>query len=214
MSRPLRAALVAVIAVAALSACSSGGGGGVSSDAQTVNPNADALAADPLTAVRDAADIAGHNGFLQDVTTVHTVSSTKQMTLFGMGACDYAAHLGRLQVGVPAGAGTSATGQLNEVVSPGMVYPHNSGAKVSKGKWVTLEVRQLGDGNLVSSGATDPASAADAPRGARTATLVGASRFDGVVLKHYKGTLDLAEAARATGGGAGAGLALAARTSR
>ncbi|MEZ0064898.1 hypothetical protein ABIA32_000886 [Streptacidiphilus sp. MAP12-20] len=212
MSRPFRAALVAAIAVAALSSCSSGAAPGTSSDAQTVDPASDHLAADPLAAVRAAADITGHNGFLQDVTTLRTVSATKQMTLHGTGAYDYAAHLGRIQVEVPAGAGTGAPGRLNEVVSPGVVYLQNSGAKVPAGKWIKLQVQQLGDGNLVSSGATDPASAADALRGAQAATLVDTSTAGGVVLKHYRGTLDLTASAKATAGPAAAGLALAAHT--
>ncbi|WP_037608492.1 hypothetical protein [Streptacidiphilus rugosus] len=212
MSRPLRAALVAAIAVAALSSCSSGAAPGTSSDAQTVDPASDHLAADPLTAVRSAADITGHNGYLQDVTTLRTVSATKQMTLHGTGAYDYGAHLGRVQVAVPAGSGTSAPGHLNEVVSPGVVYLQNSGAKVPAGKWIKLQVQQLGDGNLVSSGATDPASASDALRGAETATLVDTSTVGGTVLKHYRGTLDLAAAAKAAAGPAAVGLALASHT--
>lgn len=206
------AVTAAVLVVAGLSACSGSSATGASSDAQTFNPMADHLAGDPLTAVRAAADITGHNGFLKDTTTLHTASVTKQMTLHGTGAYDYADHLGKLSVDVPPGAGTSATGQLNEVTSPGIVYMQNSGAKVPKGKWIKLGVQQLGDGNLVSSGATDPASASDALRGAQTAKLVGTSTVDGVVLTHYKGTLDLSEAAKATGGPGGTGLDVAAHT--
>lgn len=214
-ARAARAALAvtaAVVVVASLGACSGSSTTGTSSDAQSVNPAADVLAADPLTAVRAAADLTGHIGYLHDTTTLHTASSSKQMTLHGTGVYDYTAHLGQLQVDVPSGAGKSAMGQLKEVVSPGIVYLQNSGAKIPKGKWVKLEVQQLGDGNLVSSGATDPASAADALRGAQTATLVGSSTVNGVVLKHYRGTLDLNAAANATGGPAAEGLAMAART--
>jgi hypothetical protein len=88
-----------------------------------------------------------------------------------------------------------------------------SGAKVPAGKWVKVQVQQLGDGNLVSSGATDPASAAGALRGAQTAKLVGTQKQpDGTVVRHFSGTLDLAEAAKATGGGQATGLAVGART--
>ncbi|MFD0529460.1 hypothetical protein ACFQ1I_25390 [Kitasatospora arboriphila] len=79
-------------------------------------------------------------------------------------------------------------------------------------KWVRLDVRQLPDGNLVSSGATDPASAAGALRGAESAELVGTETVDGTELKHYKGTLDLAKAAEATGGRGADGLRMAAQT--
>jgi hypothetical protein len=219
MSRPYRrafhaaAAATSVAAVLGLAACSSSGQTGASNDAQTVkvNPADDHLADDPLSAVRAAADITGHNGSIQDVTTLHTVAGKKQMTLHGAGVYEYSSHLGRLEINVPAGSATPA-GRLTEIVSPGLVYLQNSGAKVPAGKWVKLQVQQLGDGNLVSSGATDPASAADALRGAQTAELVDSATVNGAVLKHYRGTLDLAEAAKATGGPSSAGLALASHT--
>ncbi|MEY9876094.1 hypothetical protein ABH931_005601 [Streptacidiphilus sp. MAP12-33] len=222
MSRPYRraalptaAAATAVAAVLGLAACSaSSGQSGSSSDAQAVkvNPADDQLAADPLAAVRAAADITGHNGSIQDVTTLHTVAAKKQMLLHGTGVYDYSSHLGRVEVTVPAGSGTAPAGKLTEIVSPGLVYLQNSGAKVPAGKWVKLSVQQLGDGNLVSSGATDPASAADALRGAETAQLVDSATVNGVVLKHFRGTLDLTAAAKATGGPSSQGLALAAHT--
>ncbi|RAG84589.1 hypothetical protein DN069_16215 [Streptacidiphilus pinicola] len=220
MSRPYRRAALhaaatatSVAAVLGMAACSSSGQTTASNDAQTVkvNPADDHLAADPLSAVRAAADITGHNGSIQDVTTLHTVAGKKQMTLHGAGVYEYSSHLGRLEVTVPAGGSTPA-GKLVEVVSPGLVYLQNSGAKVPAGKWVKLQVQQLGDGNLVSSGATDPAGAAEALRGAQTAQLVDSATVGGVVLKHYKGTLDLADAAKATGGPSSEGLALASRT--
>jgi hypothetical protein len=195
-----------------LSGCSSAGSGS-SSDAAAAAAKAgtaDSLAADPLTAVRNAADITGRTGSVQDTTTLQTASPTKKVTLHGTGVYDYSTRLGRMEVTVPPGGST--TGKLVEVVSPGIVYMQNSGAKVPAGKWVEVNVEQLADGNLVSSGATDPASAANALRGAQTAQLVGSSTVGGVLLKHYKGTLDLAKASSATGGGAGAGLALGART--
>ncbi|WP_052440595.1 hypothetical protein [Streptacidiphilus anmyonensis] len=219
MSRPYRrafhaaAAATSVAALLGLAACSSSGQTGASNDAQTVkvNPADDHLAADPLSAVRAAADITGHNGSIQDATILHTVAARKQMTLHGTGVYDYTSHLGRLEINVPAGSATPA-GKLTEIVGPGVVYLQNPGAKVPAGKWVKLQVQQLGDGNLVSSGATDPASAADALRGAQTAVLVDSATVNGVVLKHYKGTLDLARAATATGGPSSAGLALASHT--
>ncbi len=111
---------------------------------------------------------------------------------------------------MPPGAAT--TGKIVEVILPGIVYLQNSGAKVPAGKWVKLDVRQLPDGNLVSSGATDPAGAAGALRGAQKAELVGTETVAGVVLKHFRGTLDLAKAAEATGGRGADGLRMAAQT--
>ncbi len=98
------------------------------------------------------------------------------------------------------------------MVLPGLVYLQNSGAKVPAGKWVKLDVRQLPDGNLVSGGATDPAGAAGALRGAQKAELVGVETVGGLTLKHFRGTLDLAKAADATGGRGADGLRMAAQT--
>jgi hypothetical protein len=211
----LLAAATAGLVAGAVTGCS-GSGPGSSSDAASASAQAggasDVLSADPLTAVRSAADITGRTGFIQDATTLQTVSATKQMTLHGTAQYDYTTRLGRMVITIPPGGGT--TGRLTEVVSPGVVYMQNSGAKVPAGKWVEVNVQQLGDGNLVSSGATDPASAANALRGAQTAAVVpaGTSTVDGVVLKEYQGTLNLAMAATATGGGAATGLSLAAQT--
>ena len=207
--RRARTALVVAAAAGLLAGCASAGGG--SSAAAGLNgTSSDVLAADPLTAVRTAPDITGHAGSVQDVTTLQTSSGSKKVTLHGTAQYDYVTRLGRMAITVPPGGPTH--GQLVEVFSPGVAYMQNSGAKVPAGMWVKVDVQQLADGNLVSSGATDPATAANALRGASTATLVDSQTVDGLLLKHYRGTLDLAKAAAATGGGAGTGLTLAGRT--
>lgn len=209
--RPARTVLAAAAVAAAglLAGCASGGSG-ASGATGVVGGSSDVLAADPLTAVRAAADVTGRTGSVQGTTSLETSSGSKKVVLHGTAVYDYSTRLGRLEVTVPPGG--AASGTLVEVVSPGVVYMQNSGAKIPAGKWVKVDVQQLADGNLVSSGATDPATAANALRGASTAALVGSETVDGVLLKHYKGTLDLAKAASATGGGAAAGLALAGRT--
>ncbi|MFC1409524.1 hypothetical protein ACEZCY_09460 [Streptacidiphilus sp. N1-12] len=206
----VRVVLAAAAAAGLLAGCASSSGGATGTASALKGSSSDVLAADPLTAVRDAADITGRTGSVQDVTSLQTASQTKKQTLHGTAVYDYTTRLGRVEVTVPPGGPTK--GRLVEVVSPGVVYMQNSGAKVPAGKWVKVDVQQLADGNLVSSGATDPATAANALRGAATAVLLGSQTVDGVLLKHYKGTLDLAKAASATGGGAAAGLALAGRT--
>ncbi|MEV6212290.1 hypothetical protein [Kitasatospora sp. NPDC051914] len=199
----VRSAAAAVALAAALSACSGGGEGSQSG-------SADVLSADPLTAVRSAADITGRTGSARTTTELTTESTDKKAVFKGTGGYDYVKRIGTLEITVPPGAAT--TGTIREVVLPGSVYLQNSGAKVPAGKWVKLDVRQLPDGNLVSSGATDPASAAGALRGAESAELVGTETVDGTELKHYKGTLDLAKAAEATGGRGADGLRMAAQT--
>ncbi|MGF1427804.1 hypothetical protein [Kitasatospora sp. LaBMicrA B282] len=216
MSRSARflgpAAATALLAVA-LTGC--GGASGSSSDAgggatAGQSPAPDKLADDPLTAVRDAADVTGRTGSVTAATQLTTESAAKKADFTGSGGYDYGKRIGRLEVQVPPGAAT--TGNLVEVFEPGTVFLQNSGAKVPAGKWVKLDVRQLADGNLISNGATDPATAAAALRGVQQASVVGDETQDGVPLKHYKGTLDLAKAADATGGPAANGLRMAAAT--
>ncbi|MFJ9519122.1 hypothetical protein ACIRPK_12750 [Kitasatospora sp. NPDC101801] len=203
MKKSARTATAVAVLAAALTAC--GGGSG-----HPAGGSADQLSADPLTAVRSAADITGRTGSAQAVTELTTESGDKKAVFTGAGGYDYVKRIGRLDITVPPGAAT--TGKIAEVVLPGTVYLQNSGAKIPEGKWVKLDIRQLPDGNLVSSGATDPASAAGALRGAQQAELVGTESVGGVELKHYKGVLDLAKAAEATGGRGGDGLRMAAGT--
>ncbi|WP_051969933.1 LolA-like protein [Kitasatospora azatica] len=208
-----RTVAAATLLAAALSACSGASGGSSDSgagDGASHSPVADKLADDPLTAVRNAADITGRSGSAKAATQLTTESGDKKAAFSGGGPYDYVKRIGRLEVQVPPGAAT--TGKVVEVVEPGIVFLQNSGAKVPAGKWVKLDVRQLADGNLISNGATDPATAAGALRGAQQATEVGDETVDGVPLKHYKGTLDLAKAADATGGQAANGLRMAATT--
>jgi hypothetical protein len=200
---------VAALLSVALTAC--GGGGSTHSQ----DAAADQLSADPVTAVRDAADITGRTGSVHAATELTTESGAKKASFSGTGGYDYVKRIGRLDVDVPPGAAT--TGKIAEVVLPGIVYLQNSGAqnsgtKIPDGKWVKLDVRQLPDGNLVSSGATDPASATGALRGVLKAELVGPETVGGEELKHYRGTLDLAKAAEATGGRGADGLRMAAQT--
>ncbi|MFJ9611750.1 hypothetical protein ACIRS1_35990 [Kitasatospora sp. NPDC101176] len=202
------AALLAVALAGLTAGCSAGGSAADSADERSAAP--DQLAADPLTAVRNAADITGRTGSAHTATELVTESSEKKAVFSGTGGYDYVKRIGRLEVQVPPGAAT--TGKIVEVVLPGTVYLQNSGAKVPEGKWVKLDVRQLPDGNLVSSGATDPASAAGALRGAQKADAVGTETVDGVALHHYRGTLDLAKAADATGGRGGDGLRMGGQT--
>lgn len=211
LSRPLaplpraaRTATAVALLAAALTAC----GGSGASRPQSVS--ADQLSADPLTAVRNAADITGRTGSIHASTQLTTEAGDKKAAFSGTGGYDYVKRIGKLEVDIPPGAAT--TGKITEVVLPGIVYLQNSAAKIPEGKWVKLDVRQLPDGNLVSSGATDPASATGALRGVQKAELVASESADGLELKHYKGTLDLAKAADATGGRGADGLRMAAQT--
>ncbi|MFJ1703628.1 hypothetical protein [Kitasatospora sp. NPDC088346] len=204
-ARPVRTAAAVAVLAAALAACGGGGSGG-----RPQGTSADQLSADPLTAVRSAADITGRTGSAHARTELSTESADKKAVFTGTGGYDYVKRIGRLEITVPPGAAT--TGTILEVVLPGTVYLQNSGAKIPAGKWVKLDVRQLPDGNLVSSGATDPAGAAGALRGVTSSELVGTETVGGVELKHYKGSLDLSKAADATGGRGADSLRMGAQT--
>ncbi len=204
-------ALLAAVLGTSLAGCSGGGGGSADATAASARGSAaDRLPDDPLTAVRNAADATGRAGSAQAATQLTTESGDKKASFTGSGGYDYVKRIGKLEVAVPPGAST--TGKVVEVVMPGTVYLQNSGAKVPAGKWVKLDVRQLADGNLISNGATDPASAAGALRGAKQAVKVGDETVDGVALTHFRGTLDLGKAADDTGGNAAYGLRTAAGT--
>ncbi|MEV4616194.1 hypothetical protein AB0K43_26900 [Kitasatospora sp. NPDC049258] len=200
--QPVRSAAAVAVLAAALSACGAAG--------HPRSSSADQLSADPLTAVRSAADITGRTGSVHATTQLTTESADKKAAFTGTGGYDYVKRIGRLEITVPPGAAT--TGTIQEIVLPGTVYLQNTGAKIPAGKWVKLDVRQLPDGNLVSSGATDPAGAAGALRGVQSAELVGTETVGGVELKHYKGSLDLAKAAEATGGRGADSLRMGAQT--
>jgi hypothetical protein len=210
-------AVAVLLAVAAASAgcagtAESSGDQGSSVDHGSVGRPvaAERLSADPLKAVRAAADLTGRVGSARTATHLVTRSLGKEAVFTGTGAYDYVKRIGSVSVVLPPGAATK--GRMTEVVVPGVVYLQNSGAKVPAGKWVRLDVRQLPDGNLVSSGTTDPATAAGALRGALDARLVGSGTMGGTAVNRYRGTLDLAKAAKATGGRAAAGLRAAAST--
>jgi hypothetical protein len=199
------AAAALLAALAAATGCT--GTGSASNDGQ-LPVSTDRLSADPLTAVRNAADITGRTGSVHTATRVVTKAKGKKAEFVGTGVYDYVKRIGTVSVLLPPGAATK--GKMIEVVLPGIVYLRNSGARVPADKWVRLDVKQLSDGNVVSSGSTDPATAAGALRGVRTARLVGTETVHGTVLKHYRGTLDLRKAADATGGRAADGLRMAA----
>ncbi len=62
-----------------------------------------------------------------------------------------------------------------------------------------VDTAGLPDGNLVTGGATDPISAAELLRGARSVSFRGEERLHGEKVRHYRGTVDLAVAAEEAG---------------
>jgi hypothetical protein len=151
------------------------------------------------SSVRQAANVLEKTGTSKVRTSMVTVSGGTRLSLDGTGAFDYRRRLGRLSLRLPdgaAGAGAGVRRRVTEITTPGAFYMKNRGAGVPADKWVRLTTTDLDDGNLVSSGATDPLSAAELLRGARQVTAVGAAEVGGEPVRHYRGTVDLRLAAR------------------
>ncbi|HLL36783.1 hypothetical protein [Streptomyces sp.] len=145
-------------------------------------------------------------------TSMEMATGGTRVTIRGEGVYDYTRRLGRLKVRLPHdAAGQTEHRPITELLAPGALYMKNRGAGVPADKWVRVDTTTLSDGNLVTGGATDPFAAAEVLRGARTATYVGRTEVAGTPVHHYRGTADLAEAARKASPGGKASLAAAAK---
>ncbi len=173
------------------------GGSGHVRQAQLAGP----AAVDPvraLAAVRHAPVALGRAGGARVRTSMETVSGGTRLTIRGQGVYDFARPVGRLTVLLPEGAaGTTGRRPITEVFTPGALYMKNRGAGVPAGKWVRLDTAGLADGDLLTSGATDPLAAAELLGGAREVAYAGDERIGGTPVAHYWGTVDLDRAARA-----------------
>lgn len=163
-------------------------------------PESYAPPSDPRDAVREAAFALREHGTSLIRTSISLASGGTRIDVDGAGRFDYRTGRGSLDVRLPRGTSGVRPGERRMVVElavPGALYMKNRGAGVPAGKWVRVDTSGLSDGNLVTSGATDPVSAAQLLRGARKVTYAGTSRApDGVRVRRYRGTLDLADAAR------------------
>ncbi|SCK04912.1 hypothetical protein [Streptomyces sp. WMMB 322] len=159
---------------------------------------------DPREAVREAAEALSEYGTSRTRTSMSMASGGTRIAVEGEGRFDYGKGAGRLTVRLPEGTSGARPGErrtVTEIVVPGALYMKNRGAGVPAGKWVRVDTDSLADGNLITAGATDPVSAAELLRGARQVTYDGKTRTaGGTVLRRYRGTLDLAAAARAASG--------------
>jgi hypothetical protein len=168
-------------------------------------------AADPVAVLHRAADRLVAAGSAKTRTAMEMASGGTRVTIRGEGVYDFEGRLGRLKVRLPQDpAGPSAHRPITELLAPGALFMKNRGAGVPDDKWVRVETASLSDGNLVTGGATDPLAAAEVLRGTRTATFVGRTELAGTEVRHYRGTADLARAARDASGANKNALAAAA----
>ncbi|MEU1313292.1 hypothetical protein ABZ419_30975 [Streptomyces cinnamoneus] len=219
-------ALAGSLALGLLAVCGCAGrgpGGGPAGDAahgrgssqvrqvrEAAGPAADPVRA--LAAVRHAPTALARAGGARVRTSMETVSGGTRLTIRGRGVYDFARPVGRLTVMLPEGAaGRAGHRPITEVFAPGALYMKNRGAGVPAGKWVRLDTGALADGDLLTSGATDPLAAAELLGGAREVAYAGEERIDGVRVAHYWGTVDLSRAAQAAPERDRAALAAAAK---
>ncbi|WP_333745036.1 hypothetical protein [Streptomyces ardesiacus] len=152
---------------------------------------------DPVAVLHRAADRLVAAGSAKARTAMQMASGGTRVTIRGEGVYDFEERLGQLKVRLPQDpAGASEHRPITELLAPGALFMKNRGAGVPDDKWVRVETASLSDGNLVTGGATDPFAAAEVLRGTRTATYVGRTELAGTEVRHYRGTADLAQAAR------------------
>ncbi|MGW4157961.1 hypothetical protein [Streptomyces sp. NPDC004788] len=167
-------------------------GGGCAAPGDDAEPGGD-----PALTVRGAAEALVRVGSSKASTSMEMATGGTRVTIRGEGGYDFRLRTGRLQVMLPSdAAGESEHRPITELLVPGALYMKNRGAGVPADKWVRVDTTTLDDGNLVTGGATDPAAAAELLRGARQVTYVGEVDLAGVKVRHYRGTTDIAEAAR------------------
>ncbi|MFQ6196942.1 hypothetical protein [Streptomyces sp. NPDC000405] len=165
-----------------------------------------------LAVVRHAPEALVRAGGARVRTSMETVSGGTRLTIRGKGGYDFTRPVGRLTVTLPEGAdGSVGRRAITEVFTPGALYMKNRGAGVPAGKWVRLETGALPDGDLLTSGATDPLAAAELLGGAREVAYVRDEWIGDTRVGHYWGTIDLDRAARAAPERDRAALAAAAK---
>ena len=172
----------------------------------------DPRASDPVETLRHAAGTLVDARTSKASTSMEMATGGTRVTIRGEGDYDYRRQVGSLRVQLPqTPAGTAEHRPITELLAPGALFMKNRGAGVPADKWVRVDTAALSDGNLVTGGATDPYAAAELLRGTRTATYLGRTEFAGVEVRHYRGTADLATAAKGASEGVRASLAAAAK---
>ncbi|MFJ3642793.1 hypothetical protein ACIPRD_23930 [Streptomyces sp. NPDC090108] len=202
------AAAVGIMGLTVGLAVGTAGCSGSGAAAEGVNGNG----SDPVVTLRQAADVLLGAGSSRAGTSMEMATGGTRVTIRGTGVYDYRRRTGRLTVVLPEDPrGVSEHRPITELLAPGALFMKNRGAGVPADKWVRVETASMSDGNLVTGGATDPYAAAEILRGTRTAAYLGRTEVGGTPVRHYRGTADLADAARSASAGNRASLAAAAK---
>ncbi|MFI8344515.1 hypothetical protein ACIF8W_31225 [Streptomyces sp. NPDC085639] len=169
-------------------------------------------AADAAAVVRGAADALVRTGSARARTAMEMATGGTRVTIRGEGGVDFKNRMGQLLVMLPADVkGKAEHRPITELLVPGALYMKNRGAGVPDDKWVRVDTTTLGDGNLVTGGATDPLVAAELLRGAQQVTYVGETEVAGTKVRHYRGTTDIGRAAGSASPGVRGALEAAAK---
>ncbi len=147
---------------------------------------------DPASAVHSAADATAQAGTARLDTTMTMTSAGRTQIMHGQGTFDFRSGSGQLSLQVPTTPGT--TDNLNELLTPDALYLSGPTIGVPSGKWARMSVSQLIDGDLISSGTTNPATSLEMMRAARDVQEVGTATVQGTAVRHYHGTVNLATA--------------------
>ncbi|WP_267242783.1 hypothetical protein [Streptomyces sp. PR69] len=207
-TRTIAVVAAAVLGVAVAVGCS----GGADTVAEGATRDGDRPRDGSPGEVREAADKLAGAGSALARTSMEMASGGTRLTIRGEGGYDFKRRMGRLTVVLPEDpTGAEAGRPVTELLTPGALYMKNRGAGVPADKWVRIDTTTLEDGNLVTGGATDPLAAAELLRGARDIAYVGEETLSGATVRHYRGTADIAQAAKAAEPHARASLAAAAK---
>lgn len=146
--------------------------------------------------LKRAATALAEGGSARATTTMEMAVGGTKLQIRGDGVYDFRRHLGRLSVLLPEDPASTSARELTELLAPGALYMKNRGDGVPADKWVRMDADRVSDGNLVTGGVTDPLDAAELLRGTSEVTYLESSQFAGDRVRYYRGTADLAEAAR------------------
>ncbi|WP_406094367.1 hypothetical protein [Streptomyces sp. NBC_01013] len=192
-------ALAVVGVMVAAAGCAVDGGAGASADDRSGPAAVEAVrrAAAVLVGPAPGAGSGPAAGSARVATSMETAAGGTRVTIRGRGTYDFRTQSGRLKVVLPQdAAGEDEHRPITELLAPGALYMMNRGAGVPADKWVRIDTTALADGNLVTGGVTDPMAAAELLGGVRAVTYVGETDLAGVTVRHYRGTTDIARAAR------------------
>lgn len=159
----------------------------------------------PAAAVKAAVDTTSRSGSSRIDTTMTITLGGKTSVLHGQGVFDYRDGTGALVVHVPTAAG--GTAELDELVTPEALYLTGGTLGLPAGRWARIDAAHLADGDLISSGATAPTTSFALLRGALgSVTQTGTGTVQGIPVRRFHGTIDLAQAVASGAPGAQAPL--------